>query len=86
MSVTQTASFSQNVIISDAVGTAAAPGAYKGFANAGGTVVASTGPRQYALSDSPNGVLTAPAGSVAQLSTGPLWINTTGAAVWTQIA
>lgn len=84
MSITQATGFDANVIINDAVGTALAPGAYKGFARTG-TSVNSTGPRQYALSNSPSGVLTAPAGSWAQVTGGSMWLNTDGATTWIQI-
>lgn len=69
MPITQTTSFPTNVIISDALGTAGSPSGYFGFANALGTVVASTGPRIQAGAGNPNGVVTSPIGS--------LWVNTT---------
>ena len=85
MPITDTASFLRNVIIADAIGAPGAPGGYFAFANALGTQISSTGPRIYALSASPNGVLVAPAGSIAQVTTGQLWVNTTGLSVWLRL-
>lgn len=83
MSILRTSSFPTNVIISDALGTPAAPTAYFGFANALGTVVASTGPRIQAGSGNPNGTLTSPAGSIwLDSATGTSYRNVDGATAW----
>lgn len=85
MPSTRTTSFPTNVVISDALGTPASPtGGYFGFANAGGTQVASTGPRLWAGLGNPNGILTAPIGTQwTNSNTGIVYINTDGATAWT---
>lgn len=83
MPITQTTSFPTNVIISDALGTPGAPTGYFGFANALGTVVASTGPRVQAGTGNPNGTLTSPAGSLwLDVATGTTYRNLDGASAW----
>lgn len=87
MTILKTTSFGQNVIISDAIGTPAAPGAYFGFANAGGTQVASTGPRYQVVNGNPNGTLSSPIGSLCiNTATGMLFVNTNGATAWAPFA
>lgn len=57
---------------------------YFGFGRAAGTAV-STGPRIYSRTATPNGALTAPAGSIALANVGGvahLYINTDGAQTW----
>src|ERR1041385_7270845 len=76
--------FDGNVLIDDVVGAAASPNGYFGFQRAVGAS-ASTGPRIYALTNSPNGVLTAPAGSIALQTNGTTWQNTDSATAWTQL-
>lgn len=83
MPITRTTSFPTNVILSDALGTPGAPTSYFGFANAGGTQVASTGPRWGAGVGDPTGVLTAPIGSQwTDSSSGLIYTNTDGATGW----
>jgi len=75
--------FDDNVIIQDALGTPVAPGGYFGFASVGD--VPSTGPRIYAGTGLPNGVLVAPRASLFLANdTGVIWINTDGATTWVQ--
>lgn len=83
MPITRTSSFPTNVILSDALGTPAAPTSYFGFANAVGTQVASTGPRIQSGSGNPNGTLTSPIGSQwTDSSSGLIYTNTDGATAW----
>ncbi len=84
MPVTRTTNFPTNVILSDALGTPASPSSYFGFANALGTVVASTGPRFQSGTGNPNGVLTSPAGSLwMDATTGAIFRNMDGVTAWT---
>lgn len=79
--------FDTNILLDNGLGSAAAPGAYIGFGRNAGTAV-STGPRIYSLSDSPNGVLTAPRGSIALRTTigsVQLWQNTDAGTTWQQM-
>jgi hypothetical protein len=83
MPITRTTSFATNVILSDVLGTAAAPSSYFGFANASGGQVASTGPRVQASAGNPSGVVTSPAGSIwVDTTTGLVYYNVNGAAGW----
>jgi len=76
--------FDGQILIDDGNGTAAAPGGYFGFGRNG---TASTGPRWYSIASNPDGVLTAPKGSLASDRTnGGLYINTDGATNWVAIS
>lgn len=74
------------VLLDQGVGSAASPGDYFGFGRAAGGEV-STGPRLLAGTGSPNGVTTAPAGSLWLRTDGgiQLWQNTDGGTTWVQI-
>lgn len=90
MSILQSSFFTSNVIIREAMGTPAAPMPYFGFGTpATPTGVQSSGPRIYAGDGFPNGVLSAPLGSLWINSTsvaGSIWVNTNGATEWFALA
>lgn len=81
---TNSNNFDGNLLLDDGVGAPASTPAYFGFGRSGAQ---STGPRIYAVSSTPNGVLTAPIGSLAiNSSTGALYQNTNGATAWSVVA
>lgn len=79
--------FDDPILIDNGVGTPAAPGAYLGMGRATDASV-STGARLYAGTGNPNGVLTAPSGSLYASSdggagsVGTLFVNTDGGTTW----
>lgn len=84
MSIAQSTFWTSNQIITGTLGAPASPSPYFGFGTAG-TGVQSTGPRIYSGPGNPNGILTAPNGSLWIDSTsnfGVIYINTTGSSVW----
>lgn len=85
MTILKTTRFDTNILIADAIGTPAAPGAYFGFGQAG-SAVASTGPRFQAVNASPDGTLVSPLGSLCiDTSTGTVYSNTDGASAWAAV-
>ena len=73
------------VILDNGVGTAAVPGDYFGFGRAAGTAV-STGPRVYAGTGDPNGVVTAPLGSLwLRTDVGGFFRNTDAGTTWVAV-
>jgi len=75
--------FDQPILLDTGTGTAAVPADYIGFTRAAGAAI-STGARIYHGTDDPNGVLTAPTGSLWLRSNGIVSVNT-GVAVWVQL-
>ena len=74
------------VILDAGVGTAAVPGDYYGFGRAAGAAI-SNGPRLYAGTGSPNGVVIAPLGSIwlrTDAGTAQVWQATDAVGTWVQ--
>lgn len=72
----------RNVLLGDGVGTTGAPGSYFGFGQSG-TSPASTGPRIQASSGNPNGIVSAPIGSMwIDSAGGTTYTNTDGGTTW----
>ncbi len=77
--------FDTPILIDAGVGSTATPGDYLGFGRAAGASV-SSGPRIYAGTGAPNGVVTAPIGSLwLRSDAGNLYINTNGGTAWSTI-
>lgn len=78
--------FDQPILLDQGVGSTGAPADYIGFGRAAGAAV-STGPRVYAGTGDPNGVLTAPQGSLwlQTDAAGVTHQNTDGGTTWTQL-
>ena len=75
--------FDDPILIDNGVGTPGSPGGYFGFGRAANAVI-STGPRMYAGTGTPAGVLTAPIGSLYLQSdgAGSTYVNTNGGTAW----
>jgi len=76
--------FDTPVLLDAGTGTPAAPASYFGFTRAAGAAV-STGARIYHGTGDPNGVLTAPAGSIWLRDNGIASINTDSGTTWVQL-
>lgn len=78
--------FPNSVIISPALGAPSAPAPYFGWQVDLAAHVNATGPRMYAGTGDPNGVLTAPLGSIWQRSdSAGFYRNTDGSTAWTAV-
>ncbi len=77
--------FPNNVILAPILGSAASPGPYFGW-TISADKQSSTGPRIYAGSGTPNGVTTAPLGSLwIQSDSAGFFRNTNGATAWSAV-